>query len=256
MFHTPIEYLGSKPKTRNKKSSAWSWIFMLALGLSSPLLLKPFYTKAQKEEATDNSLATIIESLDQNGDFSSNLAAAALRQTLTPVIFDDHYYPLAYPGGDLPRNRGNSADLIVRSYRQLGVDLQQVVHEDMNAHFRSYPQIFERKAPDPSIDHRRVPNLKRFLTRQARSLPVSSFTKNYLVGDLVIWRLVDGTPHIGVVVPGPSSDPEDVWMVHHLGANPIWEPCLFEFSIDAHFRFTPDTSTVVNSFVQRAVPEN
>lgn len=224
---------------------------MLVIGLSSPLLLKPFYEEAKTAEASTNELSTIVDDLDRNGDFSSALAAAALRQTLHPVMFDDHYYPLAYPGGDLPRNRGNAADIVVRSYRQLGLDLQQLVHEDMSTHFRSYPQIFDRNAPDPSIDHRRVPNLKRFLTRQARSIPVSSFATSYEVGDLVIWRLVDGTPHIGIVVPGPGVEKEDVWVVHHLGASPVWEPCLFEFSIDAHFRFTPDTSQIPNSVAQR-----
>ncbi len=59
------------------------------------------------------------------------------------------------------------------AYRALGIDLQKKVHEDMTAHFASYPKLWGMSGTDTNIDHRRVPNLRVFFTRHGQSLPVS-----------------------------------------------------------------------------------
>src|SRR5438105_4776472 len=69
------------------------------------------------------------------------IARAAARQIGVTIYYDADYRILAYPGGDLPRATGVCADVIVRALRDaLGVDLQRLVHEDMDRNFAAYPQ--------------------------------------------------------------------------------------------------------------------
>src|SRR6186713_3212218 len=79
------------------------------------------------------------------------LVSAARLQTRSAVTYDGSYARLAYPLGDVP------------AYRAIGIDLQVLVHEDMAAHFSAYPQLWRLSKPDSNVDHRRVPNLQRFL---------------------------------------------------------------------------------------------
>jgi uncharacterized protein YijF (DUF1287 family) len=67
------------------------------------------------------------------------LVSAARSQTQTPVVYDGTYRPIAYPMGDVPRNRGVCTDVVIRAYRAVGIDLQVLVHEDMRANFARYP---------------------------------------------------------------------------------------------------------------------
>ena len=64
-------------------------------------------------------------------DFSKNLVQAALERTRHEVIYDGSYFSIAYPNGDVPDDVGVCTDVIIRSYRQLGIDLQADVHEEM-----------------------------------------------------------------------------------------------------------------------------
>ena len=154
----PIEYVGKSPrnKPRQRKRSGgffggW-FLLMLVIGIGF-FYLRPIipFLQSQRAEATTVNKAKAIETLQNSDEFSKKLAAAALKRTAEDVEYDPGYYDIAYPGGDLPANNGVSTDLIVRSYRALGVDLQQLVHEDMSEHFRLYPQLWERKGPDRNI---------------------------------------------------------------------------------------------------------
>src|SRR6185503_16575715 len=71
-----------------------------------------------------------------------DLARASAQQVGVTTIYDPSYVQLRYPGGDLPPERGVCADVIVRAFRNIGVDLQREVHEDMRAHFAAYPQLW------------------------------------------------------------------------------------------------------------------
>jgi uncharacterized protein YijF (DUF1287 family) len=48
----------------------------------------------------------------------------------------------------VPANKGVCADVVIRAYRKLGIDLQKEVHEDMKAHFDKYPKKWG--LPDPT----------------------------------------------------------------------------------------------------------
>merc|ERR1711879_687394 len=105
--------------------------------------------------------------------FVEALVQAAMERTRHAVRYDGAYVRLTYPSGDVPSDTGVCTDVIIRSYRALGIDLQKRVHEDMVMHFDQYPsrRIWGLERPDRNIDHRRVPNLQAFFTRHGMRLP-------------------------------------------------------------------------------------
>lgn len=169
------------------------------------------------------------------------LIAAAEAQVGVTRVYDPAYVTLAYPGGDVPRDRGVCTDVVIRALRDgLGIDLQQAVHEDMRASFAKYPRRWGLARPDRNIDHRRVPNLETFLTRAGAALPVSDHAADYLPGDIVSSLFPDGQTHIMIVTNRRSRDGQRLLIVHNVGAGSQIEDRLFEWHITGHFRLTPD----------------
>ena len=242
-----ITYVGSAPKKTNPfPKLLGGWFLLILAGAIGYWFLQPLvpFLRAQQSGASVQNAEAAIESLSSERKFGPRLAAAALTRTRNDVTYDPAYYPIQYPGGDVPGDRGLSADLVVRSYRALGVDLQELVHEDMGQNFRSYPQFWKLRGPDPNIDHRRVPNLQRYFSRHGESMPLSRDPGEYEVGDVVVWRLpfaasADGSRHIGVVVPGPGARSDEKWVVHNIGSGPEWEDELFSYEVVGHYRFAP-----------------
>ncbi|MEM6531828.1 MAG: DUF1287 domain-containing protein [Myxococcota bacterium] len=164
--------------------------------------------------------------------FGEELSQAALERTKHEVRYDGSYQRIDYPGGDVPADIGVCTDVVVRSYRTLGIDLQKLVHEDMRGAFSKYPPRWGLKGPDRNIDHRRVPNLRRFFERRGASLPVTRERKDYRPGDVVSWTVSGNRPHIGIVVDGG-------FIVHNIGLGPKREDVLFAYPITGHYRFKP-----------------
>ncbi|SEI11724.1 hypothetical protein SAMN05660691_03852 [Rheinheimera pacifica] len=177
--------------------------------------------------------------------FSDKLVEAALKRTEQQVRYDGRYMRIAYPNGDVPADIGVCTDVVIRSYRALGIDLQQLVHEDMRDNFALYPskRIWGLTRPDSNIDHRRVPNLQTFFSRHGKSLAVSQQGNNYQPGDLVTWMLPGNLPHIGIVVNKTSADGQRPLIVHNIGAGPVLADMLFDYNITGHYRFTPGTGS-------------
>ena len=175
------------------------------------------------------------------GPFEQALVAAALDRTRQVVRYDGSYRTIAYPGGDVPAGIGVCTDVIVRSYRALGTDLQRLVHEDMAAHFAAYPsgRIWGLTAPDPNIDHRRVPNLQVYFSRHGQVLAVSEKPGDYSPGDLVTWMLPGNLPHIGIVTDQRAARSGRPMIVHNIGAGPELEEMLFDYPITGHYRYVP-----------------
>ena len=63
------------------------------------------------------------------------ISDAALALTNNQVIYDGSYYSIPYPNGDVPEGIGVCTDVVIRTYRANGLDLQKEVHEDMQANF-------------------------------------------------------------------------------------------------------------------------
>lgn len=167
------------------------------------------------------------------------LEAAALERTTHSVRYDGAYLRIPYPNGDVPDTMGVCTDVIIRSYRALNLDLQQLVHEDMKANFDAYPskRIWGLTRPDANIDHRRVPNLQRFFSRFGKQLPVTQKGKDYKKGDLVTWMLPGNLPHIGIIISRRSSDNQRPLVVHNIGRGPEVGDMLFRYPITGHYQF-------------------
>jgi uncharacterized protein YijF (DUF1287 family) len=158
------------------------------------------------------------------------------------VIYDPSYRRIAYPNGDVPSSTGVCADVIVRAYRGIGVDLQKRVHEDMAQHFALYPKTWRRTKPDSNIDHRRVPNLATFFRRNGKTLKITANAKDYAPGDIVTWNLNPrgALPHIGIVTNRRSADGTRPLMMHNIGGGQVLEDVLFAYPITGHFRYGLD----------------
>jgi uncharacterized protein len=164
------------------------------------------------------------------------LVSAAREQTKNRVVYDGTYTRLAYPMGDVPANRGVCTDVVIRAYRAIGIDLQVLVHEDMRANFAQYPRNWGLAKPDTNIDHRRVPNLQKFLERAGARLSSSRRHDDYLAGDLVTWMLPGNLRHIGIVsnrqLPGGRP-----LVIHNIGAGPVEDDILFGYPVTGHYRY-------------------
>ncbi|KXO12963.1 putative periplasmic protein [Moritella sp. JT01] len=186
-------------------------------------------------------LALLCTPVAYGSTFTSNLVAAALERTEHSVRYDGSYYRIAYPNGDVPSNIGVCTDLLIRSYRKLGVDLQSLVHEDMRTNFSKYPskRIWGLSRPDSNIDHRRVPNLQVFFTRHGEVLPIKQDGELYQAGDIVTWMLPGNLPHIGIILNQWSDDSARPLVVHNIGGGPVLEDMLFNYKITGHYRYEP-----------------
>jgi len=170
-------------------------------------------------------------------DFYEKLSDAALAITKDDVTYDPKYYQIKYPNGDVPEDRGVCTDVVIRSYRKLGIDLQKEVHEDMAPNFSKYPKDWGLKNTDTNIDHRRVPNLQVFFTRKGEAKPISKNPVDYKPGDIVTWMLAGNRPHVGVVVNKKSAGDNRYLMVHNIGYGQVVEDCLFDYKITGHYRY-------------------
>lgn len=240
-FYSTIEYIGPRPAKPKRPNYLGGWVIVaLALGLGF-WFGRPLVTPLLKADGVSFEEAQMLSAnLDGSTSRCQKLAAAALRHSAEPVAYDPSYYRIAYPNGDIPHGKGAAADVVIRCLRQIDIDLQKEVHEDMSKHFRLYPQLWNAKAPDPNIDHRRIENLQRYFERHAQVLSPSTDASNYRPGDIVIWSLTNADKHIGIVVPGPGKHMAEPWVVHHSGSGLKWENALFEHRIDAHFRCPAD----------------
>lgn len=167
----------------------------------------------------------------------TDVVKAAMERTRHRVIYDGAYRAIDYPGGDVPDHIGVCTDVVVRTFRRVGIDLQKEVHEDMTAAFSAYPKHWGLARPDSNIDHRRVPNLQVFFKRHGQALPVSENAKDYLPGDLVTWVIPGNLPHIGIVVSKRSRNGQRPMVVHNIGRGPKLEDMLFDFPITGHYRY-------------------
>jgi uncharacterized protein YijF (DUF1287 family) len=177
------------------------------------------------------------------GTLPRQLVAAALERTAHRVIYDGRYRALAYPGGDVPDSLGVCTDVIVRSYRAVGIDLQERIHLDMTADFAAYPPLWGLTRPDPSIDHRRVPNLQVFFRRHGTALPPSDDPDAYRPGDIVTWLLPGNLPHIGLVADRRTPEGARPLIVHNIGRGPRLEDALFTYPITGHYRYPLEAAT-------------
>jgi hypothetical protein len=175
-------------------------------------------------------------------DFGRRLAAAAMAQASESVTYTARYQAIAYPMGDISPAEGACSDVIIRAYRALGIDLQELVH-------RARVGI-----GDPSIDHRRTETLRKFFERHSASLPVTPYPEDYRPGDIVTYYRPFSRvsrAHIAIVsdVLAPTRRP---MVVHNRGWGVQLEDALFADQITGHYRFTGPLVEVASQSAPKA----
>ena len=165
----------------------------------------------------------------------ARIVSAARQQIGVTKEYDPAYVKLDYPGGDVPIKTGVCSDVVVRALRQLGVDLQKEIHEDMRKNFRLYPQKWGLRGPDKNIDHRRVPNLMCYFERHHTTLwEKLRMPETYSAGDIVAWDLGRGLTHIGIVSDKKAG--KTPLIIHNIGNGTREENILFQYRITGHYR--------------------
>ena len=170
--------------------------------------------------------------------WGEKLVAAARAQVGRTVVYDPAYVRLAYPGGDVPIERGVCSDVVIRAYRAaFGVDLQETVHRDMAANFGAYPRTWGLRGTDRNIDHRRVPNLEVYLRRRGAQLAPGVPWK---AGDLITQRLLPGRyPHILIATGRRNALGQEI-IVQNNGAGAKVETPQVLAELSGHYRLPPD----------------
>lgn len=177
------------------------------------------------------------EVVEVTDPFAQQVVEGAIARTNRTLVYDPAYVGMTYPNGDVPDHSGVCTDVVVRSFRQAGVDLQQEVHEDMKANFGVYPQNWGLRGPDPNIDHRRVPNLMTYFERQNTAQEISRDPDNYQPGDVIAWQLNDGQLHMGVVINEKSPNGQRFLIVHNIARGTEKADVLFTWEIIGHYRY-------------------
>ena len=146
----------------------------------------------------------------------NNLLTEAAHEIRDPSIsYVPSYVAIDYPMGDVDPNTGVCSDVIIRAYRKLNIDLQQLVHEDMKENFDMYPSYdnWGMTKPDKNIDHRRVYNLMTFFARQQADLPIEG---EYRPGDILVFKIFGRIPHIGIYLGNGV-------IMHNIGGGQVYD---------------------------------
>ena len=157
-------------------------------------------------------------------------------QVTQDVIYDGSYRQISYPNGDVPANIGVCTDVIIRSFRAVGIDLQVLIYEDVKTNLDYYYPYLSRRGTavaDHNIDHRRVRIIRKFLDKnypESRLKP----SDGYLPGDLIVW----GNWHIGILIDEKVPGTNRYYGVHNMGLGPQKEDFYYSEGrpLD-HYRF-------------------
>lgn len=122
------------------------------------------------------------------------------------------YIKLAFPGGDVDRSIGVCTDVVIRSVRNAGLDLQKALNDDIKKRRAAFPMI--KRGPDPSIDQRRVGTLLPYFKKhwEQHTQLLDDANDPLRPGDIILMDTFpsrSGPDHIGIIsdTMGPSGLP-------------------------------------------------
>lgn len=170
-----------------------------------------------------------------SGEKINILVSAAKNQVGKTIRYNPQYQKIGYPLGDVPLEEGVCTDVIIRAFRELGMDLQKLVHEDMKKNWGAYPKKWGLKGTDSNIDHRRVPNLMTYFDRQKMTIT----TGECKPGDIIVWDLGGGILHIGLLSDKTVkllNNEEYPLVFHNIAQGVREEDILKTFKIVGHYR--------------------
>jgi hypothetical protein len=177
-----------------------------------------------------------VSAQEKKGRSAQALIAAARAQVGVTRGYDPAYVRLPFPGGDVDVATGVCTDVVVRAYRAaFSLDLQALVHADMRSAFSAYPGRWGLSRPDPNIDHRRVPNLEVFFTRQKAKLTQPSAPSDWRPGDIFTSLIAGRRPHIGIV--SDRSENGQPLIIHNIGFGAREEDALMAHPITGRYRW-------------------
>lgn len=167
---------------------------------------------------------------------AEKILAGAKIQAREGAMYTVGYFKIGYPNGDLPRDQGVCTDVVIRSLRRAGFDLQKLIHEDMKTRFKTYPR--REKRPDSNIDHRRCPNQIWFFKTYGKTLTTtvkSQTLSQWKPGDIVYWKLDNGLDHTGIVSDRLNAKGEP-YVIHNISQCKE-EDVLTTWKIVGHYRY-------------------
>ncbi len=133
-----------------------------ALPIAALPSVSPAPTSSLEPVAPNISPSTLLSPLEE----SAIVARARLEIARVNVYDNTWMLTSSYPLGDVPKNRGACTDVVVRALREVGVDLQPLVHDDVARDMHAYGVSLV----DAHIDHRRVSTMYTYFARNALSL--------------------------------------------------------------------------------------
>ena len=218
---------------------------IVCFSILSCLLLSSFGCRTNNSNVAEKDTTSIFSESRAKPKLSEidspqikNLLESAFKQTEITKNYDPNYVVIPYPNGDVPMETGVCSDVVIRAFRNAGIDLQKEVHEDMTGNFAVYPKKWNLPKPDANIDHRRVPNLQKFFERKGKSLSITENGDDYKPGDVVSWDLNGkGMTHIGLVSNIYNENTKRYSIIHNIGSGAKTEDVLFDWKITGHYRY-------------------
>jgi uncharacterized protein YijF (DUF1287 family) len=196
-----IEYIGPRPQ-KPKKNFFGGWVILVISVAMALVFGRPLLASLKSEQVTGTQAAadSIMEELSENATASQSVSSESAVN--------------------------NSAELLLKAYQNaLGINVKDLLHEDMTNAFSQYPQLWYERGPNKEIDASRVQNIQRFFHRSGDDFR----TSDPLVGDVIFWTLPDGNAHAAIIVPGPGLHSNEKWIVHHWQGSVVWENKLNDF---------------------------
>lgn len=221
---------------KNLKTGVIFFIFgALLISLCYP---SPFRESLVHKVRTNDSPSLVEMKPEEELTTPDLILLGARQEVKNHTRYDASYQVIDYPGGDVPPDRGACTDVVIRAFRNANIDLQQLIHEDMLANFSAYPNNWGLQAPDPNIDHRRIPNQMTFFERHGLKLTTKVDKDNleeWKWGDVVYWRFPDGNEHCGII--SDRTGPDNIPLVIHNASITREEDCLLRWEIIGHYRY-------------------
>lgn len=163
------------------------------------------YSKIKTNSDIDNDFINDID----------DLLLWARKEVTNKIKYKDAYYSWWYP----PNSEWVCADVIRRWFKEMWVNLKDLLDEDISKNITNYPRTNWK--PDPNIDFRRVLNLDIFFSKYAENLTLelSIWDKENLEKwqwwDIIVFAKPN--QHIAII-----SDKRDENWVPYLIHNPFW----------------------------------
>lgn len=157
-----------------------------------------------------------VEASPSSASLADEFVLAAREMAAYRIRYRMNYPRIGYPGGDVSPNEGLCCDVVVRALRACGVDLQELVYEDVKsdpAAYRSARRAAVGSAMDASWMHRRTAYLDVFFKRHAEALTThisADHQDQWRAGDIVIFKRHGWeTWHIAIVADSTSERVSD-----------------------------------------------